>query len=584
MNRLQDDIGHPGASLAHQSLALDGVILDVDAQWEVLTGYSAHEMVGHHYAELVPDEHMAEFEANLGRLLDEGELAGVDCFLRRKNGEVRNVQVFGRVAEGQTACTLLDVTDFRETEQALVDSEERFRRLFEIAPTPIAIHDGTSVVMANAACARFLGYDSPDEIVGSAVIDLMCPEDRSIVAGRFRDLMAGDFVAPPAEERFIRKDGQLVCGKTVAASLVLGGRRVVYVIILDLTDQREVERTLEESEQRFRDLFEFSADPIVVHDGAVALLANRAAHEHFGVKAGTDARGMAIADFIYPESLGPAAERSSAILAGGEDGEPIEFHLRRADGPDWYAAAKSARVAMGGRDVIQTSFHDLTARKESEEKLARAHEQLKALLDERTASLERVKQELSAVVAVVSRTVEMRDPYTAGHQRRVTALCIAIARRLGMSDEDVNALAVAARLHDVGKVGVPADLMSKPAKLTPVEYELMKTHVELGFEVLQSARFDGDVADIMHQHHERLDGSGYPCGLTDEQLLPSAKVLMVADVVEAMSSHRPYRPSLGVPAALDEIVSHRGVLYDAAVVDACVAVFDGGFDFDDPSF
>jgi len=181
--------------------------------------------------------------------------------------------------------------------------------------------------------------------------------------------------------------------------------------------------------------------------------------------------------------------------------------------------------------------------------------------------------------AVIARTVELRDPYTAGHQRRVAELSVAIAEELEMGAEDVDIIRTAAAIHDIGKVSVPAEILSKPGRFSDIEYELVKTHAIAGYEIIASAELGRPVAEIVRQHHERLDGSGYPSGLTDESLLPGSRVLMVADVVEAMSSHRPYRPAIGVEAALDEISSGRGSLYDTAVVDACVALLKRGFQF-----
>ncbi len=569
--------------MAFQSLSPDGRILDVNAQWEILTGYTAAELIDHEFSELVPEDYTERFLANLAELMRAGELSGADCFLRRKDGEIRNVQIFARVIDGgkRTSCMLVDVTSFRQTECALGESEERFRSMFELAPTPIVIHDGMAIIMANAACAAFLGYDSAEELVGVPVIDLVHPGDRALVAERVKRLITEDEVAPSTEERYLRKDGTVAYGDAIASSVVLDGRRVVYVISIDLADKLEAQRALEESEEHFRNLFEFSADGIVVHDGYVALVANRAALDNFGFPPGTDVAGLEVADFVHADSLSTVSERMQGLFDGGTEDTPVELTLRRADGTDWYAEVVSAPFMMGGRRVLQTTFRDQTERRRSEAELRRYREQLEMLLAARTESLQRTKQELDAVSIVISRTVEMRDPYTAGHQFRVTALSTAIARRLGMSDLEVEELEIAARLHDVGKVSVPTELLSKPARFTPVEYALVKSHADAGFEIISSAGFQGDIAEIIRQHHERLDGSGYPRGLAGDQLLYAAKVLMVADVVEAMSSHRPYRPSLGQDAAIAEIVSGRGVLFDSEVVDACVALFEEGFEFEE---
>jgi len=191
----------------------------------------------------------------------------------------------------------------------------------------------------------------------------------------------------------------------------------------------------------------------------------------------------------------------------------------------------------------------------------------------RKAGEERLARSLAATIRVASLLSESRDPYTAGHQRRVSELSVAIARKMGMSEEEVDQVGTTALLHDVGKMSIPAEILSKPGKLSPVEFELIKSHSEAGHAIVKGADLESPIADVILQHHERLDGSGYPRGLSADQILLGARIIMVADVVEAMSSHRPYRPALGVDAALAEIEDGAGVRYDAAVVKACGEVF-----------
>ena len=175
----------------------------------------------------------------------------------------------------------------------------------------------------------------------------------------------------------------------------------------------------------------------------------------------------------------------------------------------------------------------------------------------------------------MSQVVETRDPYTAGHERRVSELATAIARDMGIDGDDLTAVRLAALIHDIGKIGVPAEILAKPGRLSDIEFSLIKMHPKTGFDILAAVDFGLPVAETVLQHHERLDGSGYPRGLKGEDILPGARVLAVADVVEAMSSHRPYRAELGIEAALAEIREHAGVKYDAAVVAACVRLVEG---------
>lgn len=192
-----------------------------------------------------------------------------------------------------------------------------------------------------------------------------------------------------------------------------------------------------------------------------------------------------------------------------------------------------------------------------------------------------LRQTVNATVQALVVTSEKRDPYTAGHQQRVSRLATALATSLGYDEDRQDGLRVAALLHDLGKIYIPAEILSKPARLTNMEFGLMQTHPEVGYDILREVPFPWPIADYVLQHHERLDGSGYPFALKGEAILPEARILAVADVVEAMSSHRPYRAALGLDAAFKEIAKGRARLYDPQVVDACMALFaDGLFSFE----
>lgn len=572
-----------GAPLPFQALDTEGRIVAINRHWEELTGYSEREMLGHYYTELVPENHLEGFMGRWAELAETGELSGVDCFIRRKDETILNVRVFSSLDEesGLADCMLVDITGFRKTERDLSESEGRFRNLFELEPTPILIHDGAKTVLANSACAAFLGYESPEALEGVPVASFVHPDDQSVVGQRVRRMMQDNWTAPAATERFVRPDGTIVCGEIIASPVMFDGQRMIHVIALDLSERMAAEQALSESESSFRSLFEYSGDAIIVHDGRTVSLANRSARAVFGFDYDEDVTGITLFDFIHPDSHDIAEDRISALLNGEARPKTVEMRLLKADGTDWYAEARSVVLPIGGKPYVSTLLSDLTDRRRAEQELASYRDQLEILLAQRTESLERVTQQLDAVTAVVSRTVEMRDPYTAGHQRRVAALARQIAEKMGMDSEQVDYLEVAAHLHDVGKVSVPAEILSRPSRLGELEFELVKCHVEAGYEIVRSANLPEPVAEIVYQHHERLDGSGYPRGLVSADLIPGARILMVADVVEAMCTHRPYRPALGFASALEEIAAGSGDLFDPDVVAACHAVVEGGFVFID---
>jgi len=196
---------------------------------------------------------------------------------------------------------------------------------------------------------------------------------------------------------------------------------------------------------------------------------------------------------------------------------------------------------------------------ESREELKRSHAELKSALE--------------GTIAVISMAVEVRDPYTAGHQRRVAGLACAIAREMGLDEEQIESIHMGATIHDIGKIYLPAEILTKPTMLSTMERQLVETHPQVGYDILKGVTLPWQTAEIAHQHHERMDGSGYPQGLKGEEICMEARVVAVADVVEAMTTHRPYREGLGIDLALKQIEENRGSLFDPVVADACLKLF-----------
>ncbi|MES9938538.1 MAG: HD-GYP domain-containing protein, partial [Sedimenticola sp.] len=186
---------------------------------------------------------------------------------------------------------------------------------------------------------------------------------------------------------------------------------------------------------------------------------------------------------------------------------------------------------------------------------------------------EQIRRSMEQAVQAVALTVEKRDPYTSGHQLRVAELAAAIATVMGLDPDIIRGIHLGGLIHDIGKIYVPSEILNRPGTLSENEFHIIQTHAEVGHDIIGSVEFPWPVKTMIHQHHERLDGSGYPQGLKDGDIILEARILAVADVVEAMASHRPYRPGLGIDSALAEIEKNRGVLYDPDVVDACLKLF-----------
>jgi PAS domain S-box-containing protein/putative nucleotidyltransferase with HDIG domain len=245
-----------------------------------------------------------------------------------------------------------------------------------------------------------------------------------------------------------------------------------------------------------------------------------------------------------------------------------EFRIRRLDGNIRWVQGHGKLILDGEGKPLRLSGTnlDITERKEAE--------------IERTGMLNKIERNLMQFVSAFTRVVEQRDPYTAGHQFRVADLAFAIAKEMGVDAHRSKGVHLAGMMHDIGKISIPAEILSKPGRLNEIEYMMVRMHAEAGYQILKGIDFPWPIADMVRQHHERIDGTGYPLKLKGEEILLEGRILAVADVVEAMSSHRPYRAGLGMETALKEISSHKGDQFDQAVVEACIRLFkEKGFTF-----
>jgi PAS domain S-box-containing protein/putative nucleotidyltransferase with HDIG domain len=332
----------------------------------------------------------------------------------------------------------------------------------------------------------------------------------------------------------------------------------------DIDERAGARQRLEASEERFRLLVEEAPDAILIYDfdRNRFLSANKAAERLFGCSRDELMR-YGPKDFLTFEQPDGRPlretfdEHSATVLAGQQ--AVCQRRIRNTAGEERLCDVTLIRLPAGAARLMRASLVDITERRQAERQLA--------------AQEERWRKSLEATVGGIASTFERRDLYTAGHQRRVAKLAVAIAAELDLPQEQTHGLYLAAVIHDVGKIMIPAEILSKPAPLSPPERQLIEQHAEAGYEIVKDIDFPWPIAETVRQHHERLDGSGYPRRLTDDAILPTARILAVADVVESMMSHRPYRPALGLEAALFEIEAGSGSLYDAAAVAACTALF-----------
>ena len=307
----------------------------------------------------------------------------------------------------------------------------------------------------------------------------------------------------------------------------------------------------------YSQLLDISPDAVFLHDErGKCLYTNEAAVGLGDITQGVSGEAWQADKTVMLSALDTV--RIGEILARGE----ITFEAAqvRPDGSTRILEVHSRVIMPGSKKLIISSARDVTERKKIQEELQHSSEKLQKAME--------------GTIQSMARTSEMRDPYTAGHQNRVSRLACAIAGEMGLPADQIEGIRVSGTLHDIGKIYVPAEILSKPGKLRPNEINLLKDHADVGYELLRNIEFPWPVAEIVYQHHERLDGSGYPRGLKGEEICLEARIMGVADVVEAMASHRPYRPAFSMDKAMLEILQKKGVYYDPQVVDACMRLIN----------
>jgi PAS domain S-box-containing protein/putative nucleotidyltransferase with HDIG domain len=323
--------------------------------------------------------------------------------------------------------------------------------------------------------------------------------------------------------------------------------------------RKRAEQDLIDSEQRFRGLVEQSLAGICIIQNGILAYVNPRSVEILGQGTAHELLGLDPLQFTAEADRGKVAESIRQLHDKEAQSIALEFSVLRQDGVTTTVGASVSAAIYHGREAIIGQIQDISEKKRDEERIQRYVTQL--------------EHAFMNTIEVATTLLEMRDPYTAGHEKRVAQIAVAIATELGLDAHRIEGLRVGGYIHDIGKIIVPAEILTKPRRLTAAEYELVKGHPQAGYDILKNVDFPWPVADIAYQHHERMDGSGYPRGLKGEEILLEARITAVADVVETMASHRPYRAGLGIEQALAEIEGGSGTLYDPVIVEICLRLF-----------
>jgi len=514
-----------------------------------------------------PDD-LKEAESRVRQCIRERlpEIAG-DYRIVRPDGEIRWLSNRASIfydASGKPVRmvgTSADITERKQAEEKLRESGKKYHELYDFLPIPVYEMDlEANITSANRAIYETFGGTEGDLKKGFNAWQLLSPENIEKSSKNIERLLQGEKIEG-TEYTLKRLDGSLFPAIVISSVIYSNGKPVgLRGAIIDIAELKQAEEKLRESETRFREMFDNA--PIGYHELDAEGRVTRINHTELAMLgySAEETLGKHVWDFIGEKDISRKAvlDKLAGTLPPGRN---FERTYCKKDGAGIPVLIQDLliRDKNGIITGIRTTIQDITELKRADEMLLKTTERLRRLLD--------------GTVQAISMAVETRDPYTAGHQRRSADLARSIATEMGLSADRKDFIGVVAAIHDIGKIAVPAEILSKPTKLTNIEFGLIKIHPHAGHDILQDIEFPWPVAEVILQHHERMDGSGYPRGLKGEDILMEARIVSVADVVEAIASHRPYRPALGIEAALEEIQKNRGLLYDPEAVDACLKLF-----------
>jgi PAS domain S-box-containing protein len=527
------------------------------------TGYSSDEINGRmKWTEIIhPDDlgWMVE-QHQLRRETQEGALPSYEFRYITKTGHLKDTLLTIKLVPGtkKSIASLIDITERKKAEDSLRENENRLRAQYNGNPIPtytwqkqgdefiLTDFNDSAKTSTNGQRDSFLGrqasemYKNRQEIL---VNIQRCFDEKRIIK------------IEAVSEHFMP-------GKFVIITFVFIPPDLVMVHMEDITERKKSEEALRNSEEKYRNIFENSIEGIYQStiDGRI-ITANAAFARMAGYES-PEALIESIKDIgtqLYVHSEDRKRFMEIREAKGFIEGFEVEFYKK--DGSRFWVVinARMVKDEQGKILYIEGLIEDITNRKITEKQLH--------------LTLDSLRKAVGTTIQVLVSAVESRDAYTFGHQSRSADLAGVIATEMGLAQDKIEGVRMAGIIHDIGKLSIPAEILSKPTHLTNLEFSLIKEHSRSGYEILKNVESPWPLAEIVYQHHERMDGSGYPRNLKGDEILMESRILSVADVVEAMASHRPYREALGIEAALEEIEKNKGIFYDIAVVDACLRLF-----------
>lgn len=449
---------------------------------------------------------------------------------------------------------LTDITGIRRDENLL-------RLFFDLPFIGMATSSPESKhwLRFNDRLCEILGY-TREQLARVTWAAMTHPDDLAADVAEFDRVMRGEIEGYTLDKRFIRPDGAIVHTTIDVHASRRPDRSIECFVctVQDITARKQADAALRESEARFKGLVEQSLVGIFIIDSTMVRYTNPRAAEILG-RSQDEVIGRETSSFVHPDDVALVGQNIRRLLSGEQADLKMEFRGLHRDGSTVYIGAHGSLAEISGRQCIIGVMQDITDKREHDRRI--------------NEYVERLEHSIMSTVQAISHMVDLRDPYTAGHERRVGELAAAIGAEIGMNEHQIKGLRVAGSVHDVGKIGVPAEILSKPTRLSAAEFAIVKTHAQQGYEILKDIDFPWPIAQTVWQHHERLDGSGYPRGLRGDEISLEARIMAVADIIESMSTHRPYRPAMGIDAAFAELNAQPGKLYDQAIVTACERLF-----------
>ncbi|MCX5830662.1 MAG: PAS domain S-box protein [Deltaproteobacteria bacterium] len=532
--------------------------------------------------QLISPEDIDKSSKNIQGLLKGEQIRGTEYTLMRLDGSVFPAIVISSVIYSDSKPVglrgaIVDITERKQREEEMRRMNVFLDSIIENIPDMIFLKDAKELRFSrfNRAGEELLGY-SRDDLLGKNDYDFFSKEQADFFTENDRDVLYGKKVVDIPEEPIqTRKKGERILHtKKVPIPDENGEPEYLLGISADITDLKRAEyeirallESVQEEKTRLSSLISSMTDEVWFADTHKTFtIANPSALKHFCIDPNQMIEVEKLAKSLVvlrPDgSERPVKEAPPLRALTGEVVTNQEEIIKiPASGEFRYRQVNAAPVRdITGNIIGSVSVvRDITEKKQAEEELQR--------------TVKNLRRAVQTTIQVMVSTVETRDPYTAGHQIRSADLARAIATEMELPPDKIEGIRMAGSIHDIGKLSIPAEILSKPTKLSEIEFRLIKEHSRKGYEILKDVESPWPLAEIVFQHHERMDGSGYPRNLKGDDILMEARILAVSDVVESMASHRPYRPALGLNAALEEIENNKGTIYDADVADACLRLF-----------